>query len=181
MLAAKAPLLTLATGFMRPENIFLGCVQVPNQHSRARLSSLSTACITCGRPRVLDDQLPLYKLMYRSPEMLSGETGPHAGGDVFVLGAILHECSTGRPAFFDEVADFVIDNLHQPPKPLQPNPQSGLSQELCQPLDELTQCACARDPKERLPDMASLVLGLEALVRSKGLKLSQVLTESPDP
>ena len=167
-------------GDLRPENIFLvrpgakstfaGKVVIV-EHSLHHLRR---------RPAGLDDQLPLYKLMYRSPEMLSGETGPHAGGDVFVLGAILHECLTGRPAFFDEVADFVIDNLHQPPKPLQPNPQSGLSQELCQPLDELTQCACARDPKERLPDMASLVLGLEALVRSKGLKLPEVLTESPE-
>ena len=167
-------------GDLRPENIFLvrpgakstfaGKVVIV-EHSLHHLRR---------RPAGLDDQLPLYKLMYRSPEMLSGETGPHPGGDVFVLGAILHECLTGRPAFFDEVADFVIDNLHQPPKALQPNPQSGLSQELCQPLDELTQCACARDPKERLPDMASLVLGLEALVRSKGLKLPEVLTESPE-
>ncbi len=166
-------------GDLRPENIFLvrpgakssfaGKVVIV-EHSMHHLRR---------RPAGLDDQLPLYKLMYRPPELLAGETGPHPGGDVFVLGAILHECLTSRPAFFDEVADFVIDNLHQPPKKLQPNPQTGLTAELCKSLDELTECACARDPKERLPDITSLIAGLEALVKATGLKLPDVLTETP--
>ena len=166
-------------GDLRPENIFLvrpgakstmAGKPVIVEHSLHHLRRRSVG---------LDDQLPLYKLMYRPPELLAGETGPHPGGDVFVLGAILHECLTGRPAFFDELADFVIDNLHQPPKKLEPNPNTGLTAQLCQSLDELTECACARAPKERLPDMGSLVAGLEALVKTAGLRLPDVLTEVP--
>ena len=167
-------------GDLRPENIFLVRPQAKSSFAGKVVIVEHSLHHLRRRPSGLDDQLPLYKLMYRPPELLAGETGPHPGGDVFVIGAILHECLTRRPAFFDEVADFVIDNLHQPPRTLSPNPQLGLTPELCKALDELTQCACARDPKERLPDMASLVVGLEALSKSKGLKLPEVLTEAPE-
>ena len=39
-------------------------------------------------------------------------------GDVFVLGAILHECLTARPAFFAEEIEFILENLASPPPPL---------------------------------------------------------------
>ncbi len=167
-------------GDLRPENIFLVRPGAKSSFAGKVVIVEHSLHHLRRRPSGLDDQLPLYKLMYRPPELLAGETGPHPGGDVFVLGAILHECLTGKPAFFDEVADFVIDNLHQPPRALTPSPQLGLLPDLCKALDELTQCACARDPKERLPDMASLVVGLEALVKAKGIKLPDVLTEAPD-
>ena len=165
-------------GDLRPENIFLvrpgaksslaGKV-VLVEHGLYHLRRISSG---------LDDRLPPYKLMYRPPELLLGEIAPHPGADLFVLGAILHECLTGRPAFFDAVDDFIIDNLNQPPKPLVPNPQTGLTAELCQSVGEIIVCACARDPKERLPDMASFVTGLELIVKAKGLKLPDVLTEN---
>lgn len=166
-------------GDLRPENIFL-VRPGAKSHFAGRVMIVEHALHSLRRrSQGLDDQLPLYKLMYRPPECLSGERGPHIGGDVFVLGAILHECMTGRPAFYDEVPDFVIDNLHQPPKPIPASPAAGLSEELAAMLSVLVASACARDPQVRTPDMAEIILAIEQVVQGAGLELPKVVTEEP--
>jgi serine/threonine-protein kinase len=166
-------------GDLRPENIFL-VRPGAKSHFAGRVMIVEHALHSLRRrSQGLDDQLPLYKLMYRPPECLSGERGPHVGGDVFVLGAILHECMTGKPAFYDEVPDFVIDNLHQPPKPIPANPATGLTEELASMLSVLVASACARDPQVRTPDMAEIILAIEQVVQGAGLTLPSVITEEP--
>ena len=166
-------------GDLRPENIFL-VRPGAKSHFAGRVMIVEHALHSLRRrSQGLDDQLPLYKLMYRPPECLSGERGPHIGGDVFVLGAILHECMTGRPAFYDEVPDFVIDNLHQPPKPIPASPATGLTEELAAMLSVLVASACARDPQVRTPDMAEIILAIEQVVQGAGLELPKVVTEEP--
>lgn len=166
-------------GDLRPENIFLVRPGAKSNFAGRVMVVEHALHALRRRSQGLDDQLPLYKLMYRPPECLAGESGPHVGGDVFVLGAILHECLTGRPAFYDEVADFVIDNLNQPPKPIAPNPAIGLTAELASTLSVLVASACARDPQMRTPDMAEIIVAIEQVVQGAGLTLPTVITEEP--
>ncbi len=166
-------------GDLRPENIFLVRPGAKSAFAGRVMVVEHALHALRRRSQGLDDQLPLYKLMYRPPECLAGESGPHVGGDVFVLGAILHECLTGRPAFYDEVADFVIDNLNQPPKPVAPNPAIGLTAELASTLSVLVASACARDPQMRTPDMAEIIVAIEQVVQGAGLTLPTVVTEEP--
>lgn len=165
-------------GDLRPENIFL--VRPGAKSSFAGKVVIVEHALYHLRRRTtgLDDKLPLYKLMYRPPELLAGLIAPHPGGDVFVLGAILHECLTGQPAFFAEVEDFVLDKLHEPPKKLQPNPSVGLSADVCLSLDDLIACACAPKHEERLPDMVAFGVALSSLSKKHNLKLPAVLTEN---
>ncbi|MBP6742650.1 MAG: protein kinase, partial [Deltaproteobacteria bacterium] len=144
-------------GDLRPENIFL--VKTTAKSTFAGRVIIVEHGLHHLRRRTpgLDDQLPLYKLMYRPPEQLAGEVGPHPQGDVFDLGAVLYECLTGRPAFYDEVPDFVIENLTQPPKPLEPNSASGLTENLAEAVNLLTVNACARDLDVRTPDMTEFI------------------------
>jgi serine/threonine protein kinase len=120
-------------GDLRPENIFLVRPGPPSPAFAGKVviveHSLLSPAPTPGRAR--RSAPPIQADVSTRPSCSPVRRGRIAGGDVFVLGAILHECLTGRPAFFDEVADFVIDNLHQPPKPLVPNPQTGLVRKSC--------------------------------------------------
>lgn len=166
-------------GDLRPENIFL--VKTTAKSTFAGRVIIVEHGLHHLRRRTpgLDDQLPLYKLMYRPPEQLAGEVGPHPQGDVFDLGAVLYECLTGRPAFYDEVPDFVIENLTQPPKPLEPNPATGLTENLAEAVNLLIVNACARDLDVRTPDMTEFIEAIEQLAEGAQLSLPEVAVEPP--
>ena len=167
-------------GDLRPENLFLVKPAAKSSYAGRVVIVEHSFYHLRRREPGLDDKLPLYKLMYRPPELLLGERGPHPGADVFDLGAILYESITGKPAFYDEDPDFVLDNLGQPPKPLEQKPESGLTPELASQITVLITSACARDPDERLPDMGEFIAAIEQIVRGGGLKLPEVVVEAPE-
>jgi serine/threonine-protein kinase len=168
----------LVHGDLRPENIFL--VRPGAKSTFAGKAMLVEHALYHLRRRTpgLDDRLPLYKLMYRPPEQVLGEAGASEQGDVWALGAILYESLTGKPAFYAEEPEFVLDNLGSPPPPLQPALALGLHEELCAALDLLIASASARDLESRIPNMTEMLEGLEQLVRGAALRLPEVVVES---
>lgn len=170
----------LVHGDLRPENIFL--VRPGAKNSSAGKVMVVEHAMHHLRRRAagLDDRLPLYKHLYRPPEQVAGMIGATEKGDVFVLGAILHECLTARPAFFAEEIEFILENLASPPPPLQPNAATGLSAPLAEALTLLIRHACALQLDERVPSMSELMEGLEQIVQGYGLKLPEPPVEAKD-
>lgn len=167
-------------GDLRPENLFLVRPTAKSAYAGKVVIVEHSFHHLRRREPGLDDKLPLYKLMYRPPELLLGERGPHPGADVFDLGAILHEALTGKPAFYADDADFVLDNLGQPPKALEPRSEVGLSAALAEQISVLITSACARDPDERLPDMGEFIAAIEQIIAGSGLKLPDVVVEAAE-
>lgn len=165
-------------GDLRPENIFL--VRPSAKSTFAGKAMLVEHALYHLRRRVpgLDDRLPLYKLMYRPPEQVLGEAGASEQGDVWVLGAILYECLTGKPAFYAEEPEFVLDNLGSPPPVLAANLAIGLAEPTAAALNVLIGSACARDLKNRVANMGEFVEGLEQVLRGSALELKEVVVES---
>lgn len=165
-------------GDLRPENIFL--VRPGAKSSFAGKAMIVEHALHHLRRRApgLDDRLPLYKLMYRPPEQVLGEAGASEQGDVWVLGAILFECLTGKPAFYAEEPEFVLDNLGSPPPPLTQNLDIGLTEHLASALNVLIASTCTRDLDCRVPNMSELIEGLDQVVAGSGVKLPEVVVES---
>ncbi|HNN96557.1 MAG TPA: hypothetical protein PKI03_29985, partial [Pseudomonadota bacterium] len=170
----------LVHGDLRPENIFLVRTTAKNA-SAGRVMVVEHAMHHLRRRAAgLDDRLPLYKHLYRPPEQVAGMIGATERGDVFVLGAILHECLTARPAFFAEEIEFILENLASPPPPLTPSPATGLSRELAEALTLLIRQACALQLEDRVPSMSELIEGIDQIVRGYGLKLPEPPVEAKD-
>jgi len=170
----------LVHGDLRPENIFL--VRPGAKNSSAGKVMVVEHALHHLRRRAagLDDQLPLYKHLYRPPEQVAGMIGATDKGDVFVLGAILHECLTARPAFFAEEIEFILENLASPPPPLSANLATGLSPELAAALTLLIRHACALTLDDRVPNMSELIEGLEQIATGYRLKLPEPPVEAKD-
>ena len=170
----------LVHGDLRPENIFLVRPSAKNAAAGKVMVVEHAMHHLRRRAAGLDDRLPLYKHLYRPPEQVAGMIGATEKGDVFVLGAILHECLTARPAFFAEEIEFILENLASPPPPLQGNPTIGLSPELAEALTLLIRHACALQLDERVPSMSELIEGLEQIVQGYKLKLPEPPVETKD-
>lgn len=170
----------LVHGDLRPENVFLVRPGARSAYAgRAMLLEHSVRHLR-RRPVGLDDTLPLGKLMYRTPEQVLGTaSSADPSGDVFALGAILHECLTGRPAFFGTDVEAVLDNLSREPPPLAPNLSIGLSAALVEQLNVVIAGACATQLDARIPGAAGFVRALLQIVAGAGLTLPEVVTEAP--
>lgn len=98
------------------------------------------------------------------PESLLGAE-PDPRFDVYGLGALLYQCSTGELPCSGSTALEILDaTLNQePPRP------SAARPELPAELDAICARAMARDPAERLPDAASLRDALERFQRGEAL------------
>lgn len=170
----------LVHGDLRPENIYLVRTTAKNASAGKVMVVEHGMHHLRRRAAGLDDRLPLYKHLYRPPEQVAGMIGATERGDVFVLGAILHECLTARPAFFAEEIEFILENLASPPPPLTPSPATGLSRELAEALTLLIRQACALQLEDRVPSMAELIEGIEQIVGGYGLKLPEPPVEAKD-
>lgn len=156
----------LVHGDLRPENVFLVDPRSRGRYSqyRGRALLLRHSLYRLRRPPDVDT--PVDRLVYRPPEQIAGEVeGPDVRGDIFVLGALLHECLTGHPAFFSDNEYIVLKKLHDGPSLLPEDPAIGLTTELAQALNVLIAHACARDPQVRVPTMADLVRALLEVAR----------------
>ncbi len=109
---------------------------------------------------------------YMAPEQAADSRNAGPAADVFSLGAILHECIAGRPAFSGESFLAVIERV-----------EKGQVERLEAPrwLEALVRRALARDPAERFPDGEAFATALEesALAasrpRSKAPRLAAAL------
>jgi serine/threonine-protein kinase len=99
---------------------------------------------------------------YMAPEYVSGDA-PSERGDLFALGAILHEMLTARRAFTGERAGDVLDAVrHHDPLPV-----LDRFARPPEPLREIAEKLLARDPAERYASAGALLDDVNAFLRSQ--------------
>lgn len=110
------------------------------------------------------------KFGYMSPEQCRGRP-LDARSDVFALGTILYELTTGQAPFTApsdfEILSKIIDGPIAPPCRPDGAPYAA-------PLADIVMRALARDPAERTPTAQALQLELEAFARQERLEVSTV-------
>ena len=133
-----------------------------------KVSDFGIAKWTFQRTRTQEGTLK-GKLGYMSPEQCRGQPVDRRS-DVFALGAILYEMTTGVPAF---AAGTDLEILNQI--------ASGVARPPCWPADgepyprelsEIVMRALAPDPAGRFPTMQTFQMALEAFARGAGLNVS---------
>jgi hypothetical protein len=110
------------------------------------------------------------KFAYMSPEQCRGKA-LDARSDVFALGTILYELTTGRAPFAAET-DFEILNKIVGGAPEAPSWTDG--REYPPALAEIVMRALASDPAARTPTAQALQVELEAFARAERLEVSTV-------
>ncbi|QRO00448.1 protein kinase [Archangium violaceum] len=96
---------------------------------------------------------------YMAPEQASSQPEISPAADIFSLGCVLYECLTGRPPF--DASHFAValaKILYAEPAPL-----NTLRADLPPDLQVLVDRMLVKDPRRRLPDVASLLEALTVL------------------
>jgi serine/threonine-protein kinase len=115
---------------------------------------------------------------YRAPEQLGGSPGNEAS-DVFTLGVILFELTTGVHPFTGPTAFKIARKMltqAAPPKPAELAPQVQLPSQ----IDALITRALGRQPASRFKDIAEMAAALAATRRSPGTMPRPRAPVSPD-
>lgn len=108
-----------------------------------------------------DSQAAAGTLPYMPPEQLKGEP-VDARADIYTIGAVLYEMSTGRRAFQEELASRLIDSiLHQPPVP-----PRALNPRISPELDTVVYKCLDKEPDRRYQSAKELVVDLRRLQQS---------------
>ena len=105
-----------------------------------------------------DSQAAAGTLPYMPPEQLKGEP-VDARADIYTIGAVLYEMSTGRRAFHEELASRLIDAiLHQ-----QPVSPRALNPRISPELDAIILKCLDKDPDRRYQSAKELLVDLRRL------------------
>jgi serine/threonine protein kinase len=108
-----------------------------------------------GRPPITEPGFAIGTLGYAPPERIRGEEDD-ARGDLFSLGATLHEAMTGRRAFAGNTDGEVLNAIvHHPPSPI------GDVDESLRALAEVVAALLDKDPARR-PRAAALLQAFDA-------------------
>jgi len=108
------------------------------------------------------------KIAYMSPEQCAGK-GVDRRSDVFALGVILFEMTTGTRLFTSDGGDYaLIKKVVEEDAPLPSSRRDGYPLE----LEGIVMRALRRDPAERYPSAQALQLDLERFARRAGLSTS---------
>lgn len=112
-----------------------------------------------GTTEILSDsQGAAGTLPYMPPEQLKGEP-VDARSDIYAIGAVLYEMSTGRRAFPEELASRLIDSiLHQSPVP-----PRALNPRISSELEAVTLKCLDKDPDRRYQFAKELLVDLRRL------------------
>jgi hypothetical protein len=145
---------------LKPENVFLtrsSSVKLLDFGLARRAASLGTGLTDTGDQGLTGPNVLIGTLRYMSPEQARGET-PTEASDVFSLGLLLYELTTGRYAF---EADTAIGALHGVvhDSPLAP---SSMNPAIPSALEALTLEMLAKDPALR-PGAAEAATRLRAI------------------
>ncbi|HUP61688.1 MAG TPA: protein kinase [Thermoanaerobaculia bacterium] len=124
------------------------------------LSQASQSAVQTVKPLTTEGSI-LGTLQYMSPEQLEGKE-VDARSDIFALGAVLFEMTTGRRPFNgSSQASLIAAILHDEPPPL------GTLQPLTPPaLDRIVRTCLAKDPEDRWQTARDLTLQLQALTEN---------------
>lgn len=141
---------------LKPANVWLG------EDGSARLGDFGLA-VALDRSRLTVDGMLVGTVAYIPPEQALGRKAD-AHSDLYSLGGLLYEMTTGRPPFLgDDAVAIISQHLHTPPvAPTWHNP------DIPRPLEGLILALLEKDPAKRPESAADVVAALEAL--SRGLR-----------
>jgi eukaryotic-like serine/threonine-protein kinase len=111
-------------------------------------------------PRLTQTGMVLGTPLYMSPEQARGDDELDARVDIYALGVIMYEASTGRVPFIGNnylsVISQVLNEDAKPPRELQP--------ELSEEFEAIVQRAMSKDRDERYPSALDLLGDITALI-----------------
>lgn len=115
---------------------------------------------------------------YRAPEQIEGGAGD-ARSDVFALGVLLFELTTGVHPFAGPSAFKVTHNVLLRPPPTLASAVTGMPAAAVREADAVLAKALARRPEDRFADAGALLRALEAARRSIGAPAHKVVAPAP--
>jgi serine/threonine protein kinase len=111
------------------------------------------------------------KIAYMSPEQCRGKTALDRRSDIFSIGTILYELTTGQLPFRDEteyaILSMIVNQDAEPPSKLVP--------EYPPALEAIVMRALARDPAQRYPTALALQGDLEDFAHENRLRVSPLV------
>jgi serine/threonine-protein kinase len=109
--------------------------------------------------RLTETGAMLGSLYYTSPEQVKGSSSFDIRSDIYSLGAVLYEMTTGRKPFHSE-NPYTVMMAHVEQKP---EPPSAVRPELPRVLDEILLKALEKDPQERFQSAGLFRCALKAV------------------
>jgi serine/threonine protein kinase len=110
------------------------------------------------------------KLSYMSPEQVRAERGLDRRSDIYSLGIVLYELTTGYPLYRGEsdylIAEQILANRIIPPREVRPQYPEA--------LEQIVMKALASSPDDRFATARDLQLALEEFARQRQLRFSSV-------
>lgn len=143
---------------VKPSNVIL----CDGQPERAVLLDLGVARPLFAAPALTGEQIAIGTLGYMAPEQARGRRDIDPRADVFALGAVLHECLAGAPAFGGPHALAILSALLCE----EPSPLRELRPDIPPDLADLVQAMLAKERSSR-PSAADVARVL-AEVRAGG-------------
>ena len=151
---------------LKPENIFVlsekervgfvkvldfGIAKLIDSHPEASSSNLTRGDMIFGTPQ------------YMAPEQIRGKP-LDARADIYALGVIFYQAVVGRlPYEGAVVVDILTQHLTQPVPQLEPTELPALSGDTFEAFNALIAKTMAKQPTDRLSDVATLIAELNAL------------------
>ena len=151
---------------LKPENIFVlhenshaglvkvldfGIAKLIDSHPDASASNLTRGDMIFGTPQ------------YMAPEQIRGKS-VDARTDIYALGVMLYQGVSGRlPYDSAVVVDILTQHLTEPVPSLSAQEMPALNEATLTRLNELIGKLMAKDPRERLGDVSTLIAELNAL------------------
>lgn len=151
----------LIHGDLGPENVFLG------RDGRVRLIDFGLATDTAGRQTLKGSDSGIRGTVgYIAPEMIAEVNQADRRADLYVVGVLLYELTTGQRMVEGDGMAYVNAVLAGPPPP----PSSRTDREFPPAVEAVILRCLQRDPAKRFTDMRKLQLALENLAKTLNLR-----------